>query len=399
MTTNEVHSKNFDELLKDRGITRRSFVHFCSAIAATLCLSEVFVPKIAEALEESVIGKPSGALTPVVWLELASCTGCTESFVQVDRPDVATVILELLTLNYSEALSAGAGYSLEKAKNETIQAGDYILIIEGALMEGWGGNALRIADEKGTDIVLHAAKNAKIIICTGSCAVDGGWQAAYSNPCGAIGVQAFLEKRKTAGDINRIPPLINLPGCPVNPENLVALIINLKIFNRLPELNDNNYPLIMFKNTVHNNCSRRGHYENSEFVHAFGSEEEVKGYCLYHMGCKGIQTNANCPGVLWNRGMNWCIEAGAPCIGCAQADPYHTNHTWVDINMPVRNKVKRVFGSNFAIDSKIFAGAATGVVAAALIVSGFRMKIPGQIKKKKETEAQCASDAHDLADH
>jgi len=97
--------------------------------------------------------------------------------------------------------------------------------------------------------------------------------------------------------------------------------------------------------------------------------------------------------------MNWCIEAGAPCIGCAQADPYHTNHTWVDINMPVRNKVKRVFGSNFAIDSKIFAGAATGVVAAALIVSGFRMKIPGQIKKKKETEAQCASDAHDLADH
>ncbi|MDR3052452.1 MAG: hydrogenase small subunit, partial [Coriobacteriales bacterium] len=270
MTTKETCVNRFDSLLEERGVTRRSFIGFCGAIAATLGLSQAMAPQIAEALEGSVIGKTEGKLLPVIWLELASCTGCTESFAQVDTPDVATVVLELLSVTYSETLSAGAGHSLEEAKAQTIEAGGYIMLAEGALMEGWDGNALRIADETGLDIVKHAASNALAVISAGSCAVDGGWQAAAPNPGGAIGIQAYLEKAKAAGEIDYdIPPIVNIPTCPSNPEHLVAVIVDALYFGLehvVGGLNAFGMPSLMFSQAIHDNCPRRGHFENGEFV-------------------------------------------------------------------------------------------------------------------------------------
>ena len=49
-------------------------------------------------------------------------------------------------------------------------------------------------------------------------------------------------------------------------------------------------PNDIFGQTIHDNCERRGHFENGEFVYEFGSEEEAEGYCLYPLGCRGPQT-------------------------------------------------------------------------------------------------------------
>ena len=104
MTTKETCKISFDELLEQRGVKRRDFLKLCAGIAATLGLSQTAIPRIAQALEESVIGVKSGALAPAIWLEFASCTGCTESLAQVDTPDIATIVLELISLNYAETL-------------------------------------------------------------------------------------------------------------------------------------------------------------------------------------------------------------------------------------------------------------------------------------------------------
>jgi len=385
MTKTQTDLPRFDELLGQRGVSRRRFLEFCGAVTVALGLSEALVPTVHEVIAEAVIGRATGNLAPVIWLELASCTGCTESFAQVDTPDVATVVLELISLNYSETLSAGAGFSLEAAKEETIKAGGYLVVIEGALMEAWDGNALRIANEKGIDIVKHVCANAKAVICAGSCAVDGGWQAAVPNPGGAIGIQNYLTREQAAGNFlyqgyGDLPPIINVPSCPSNPEHLVAVLVDALLIGKLPQLDSQNKPTVIFGQYVHDNCPRRGHFENGEFVYQFGSEEEKKGYCLYAMGCKGPQTKNNCPIVRWNRRVSWCVESGAPCIGCAVTNPLTTTRNWVDTNAPFFKRFRNINIGDLRIQPTTLAATAGGLVAVLLVFHGFGMKLSGRTK-------------------
>jgi len=348
------------DLLALRGVTRRDFMKFCGSIAATLGLSEMYVPQIAAAVEESA----AGGLKPTLWLNFGSCTGCTESLAQVDSPDVATVVLDLLSVNYSETLSWAAGHQAEAAKAATIEAGGYLLIVEGAVMTGEDGNTLRIAGRTGLDHLEEAAKNAEAIIAVGSCAVDGGWVKAAPNPAGGVGVKDVAAEMGF-GDV----PLINLPTCPVNPEWIIAVVVDYLLLDMVPELDDLGRPKLIFGSTIHDNCPRRGHFENNEFVEEFGSEEERLGYCLYKMGCKGPQTMTNCPIVRWNRRASWCVESGSPCIGCGTLD-------WVDNNAPFLSRMADVGG---LVDPETVGVVLGGAAAAGLLVHGIAQTATGRM--------------------
>ena len=389
MTTREATSAStFDGMLEARGVTRRTFLKFCGAIAGTIGLSEALAPDVAQAVETAATGK----LAPVVWLEQGSCTGCTESFAQSDTPDVGTIVLDLLSVNYSETLSAGAGWSLEEAKEDTIKAGGYILVVEGAIMEGWDGNALLIGEDsdgkrrKGTDIVAEAAANASAVLAIGSCAVDGGWTAAYPNPGGATGVQKLLTDRGIS------TPVINMPTCPVNPEWVVSVVVDDLLLGKLPECDAKGMPKLIFGESVHDNCNRRGHFENGEFVYKFGSEEEAKGYCLYPLGCKGPTTYVNCPIVRWNAGVSWCVEAGAPCAGCGCADPFKPNRNWVQLNTPFQKRHRVLRIGKRGIQPTTLAATIGGVIAVLLVAHGFGMKAVGRVPHGADFEKARAWD-------
>ena len=369
----EATATEFQQMLEARGVTRRSFMKLCGAVAAAAGLSELAAPKVAQALEQSVIGATKGNLYPVIWIEGASCTGCTESFAQVDTPDPATVVLEMLALNYSETLSAAAGYSMEEAKEQTINNCEYILVYEGAVLEGWGGQALRVADKPGTEHLIEAAKNAQAVVALGSCAVNGGWMGANPNSAGALGVQKFLEKNK----INT--PVINVPGCPANPEWLIAVLVDVLMIGKLPVLTKENKPKQIFGQYIHDNCERRGHFENGEFVYKFGSKEEAMGYCLYPLGCRGPQTNANCGVTLWNHRRSWCVKSGSPCIGCCEAAPNDPGHNWVEVNTPFYKRHRDLRIGGLVFQPTTVAVALTGLVAACLIIHGFGMKKAGRM--------------------
>lgn len=369
----EATISGFYEQLEARGVTRRDFMKLCGTIAAAVGISQVTPVDVAEAIESSATGSSKGNLYPVIWIEGASCTGCTESFASVDTPDAATVVLEMISLNYSETLSAGAGWSIEEAKDETIEEGDYILVYEGAVVEGWQGQALRVADKPGIDHLRHAAEHANAVVALGSCAVNGGWMAAHPNPATALGVQQYL----TEAGIKT--PVINIPGCPANPEWLTTILVEVIMLKpeKLP-LNDQNKPSGMFNQTIHDNCQRRGHFENGEFVYEFGSKEEALGYCLYPLGCRGPQTKANCGIVRWNRRRSWCVESGAPCIGCCESNPMNPGDNWVEVNTPFVKRHRDLRIGDFVFQPGTVALTITGIVAAALVIHGFGMKISGR---------------------
>src|SRR4051794_7537088 len=88
------------------GLSRRDFVKVCSAAAAAVGLPAWAGEKMAEKAAKGQ--KPS-----VVWLHFQECTGCTESLLRTSHPDVGSLILDLVSLDYHETLAAAAGQQLE----------------------------------------------------------------------------------------------------------------------------------------------------------------------------------------------------------------------------------------------------------------------------------------------
>jgi len=288
------------EELAVRGITRREFLKFCTIMAGVLALPVEQTAKIARALETA--RRPA-----VVWLEFQSCTGCTESLLRANRPTVAELVLDILSLNYSETIMAPAGHAAEQSLQDTIKEGGYLTIVEGAIPIADDGVYCCIGGRSALEILQEVAANTAAIITVGACAFYGGWPATTPNPTGAKGVK----------DIISGVPLVNLPGCPPNADNLTATVVHYLTFKKLPALDDLGRPLFAYGRRIHDNCERRGHFDAGEFVEAWGDEGHRKGWCLYRMGCKGPVAFQNCPSIRWNEGTSWPVGAGHGCIACA----------------------------------------------------------------------------------
>ena len=382
----------FYDVLGDRGVTRRDFLKFCGSIAAMLGLSETMVPTIAAAVE----GAAGSKLYPAIWMNGGACTGCTESVAQGTNPDVATIVLDILSMNHMETVMMATGHDAEKAMYETAEqyAGKFILIYEGSVMTGLEGNTLRIANEPSLKMLEEIGSKAAAVLAVGSCAVDGGWVRSVPSvkaknyptapDAWATGVSQYFAAKGIA------TPVVNLPTCPVNPEWVVAMVIDTVLLGGIDEngkvtqglvdkLDKFGRPKLIFGQTVHDNCPRRGHFENGEFVYQFGSAEEAKGYCLYPVGCKGPQTYTNCPIVRWNNQSSWCVESGAPCIGCG-------DWNWVDQNAPFLGRNRRIGLGTVNWDPAVVGAAAGAVVVGALAVHGVGMKAAGRIGDGPATE-------------
>jgi hydrogenase small subunit len=302
-------SNQFLEALEFRGVKRRDFLKYCGATAAVLGLTELYIPKIAAALEQAA-KRP-----PVVWLNFAADTGCTEAFIKATYPGPAEILLDIVSLDYNETIQAACGKQVDEILEESRKAGGYILIIEGGIPTKKGHGM--ISGKEMIDIFKEMAGPAVAILAVGSCATDGGVPAGNPNPSQIIGTGAAMKK------LGIDKPLVNLDLCPVNPEYLVGVIVNYLILGKLPELDSLGRPVMYYGQNIHDNCERRAHFDAGRFVEKFGTKEEGLQYCLYKMGCKGPMTNSLCPKIQYNGKISWCVKAGGPCIGCAERN-------WVD---------------------------------------------------------------------
>ena len=295
--------KEFYERLERKGISRRDFVKYCGVLTATMGLSSSFIPQVAE-----VFAAPKQR-QPVIWLHLGECTGCSEATLRSMYPWIDQLVLDILDIAYHETIMAASGHQAEDALHAAAKKykGNYICVVEGAIATKYNGAYGKIAGRTFMDIAKEIVPNAAATVCIGTCSSFGGIQAAKPNPGGYKSVSDALGVKT-----------VNIPGCPPNPINLVGTIVNFLLLGKLPALDDLGRPLFAYGKTIHDSCPRRSHYENGEFVTAFGSEEAKMGYCLFEMGCKGPDTYNNCAIAKFNDGTSWPIEAGHPCIGCSE---------------------------------------------------------------------------------
>jgi hydrogenase small subunit len=285
--------------LADRGISRRRFLGFASAMTALLALPQAMTPQIVRALETK--RKPI-----VVWLEFQDCAGNSESLLRSSHPTVADVVLDVVSWEYHETIMAAAGHQAE-ANLEAIRTGTdpYILMVEGSIPTAENGIYCTIGGKTAIQILQDMAANAALVIAVGACAWDGGFPRL--GPTGAVGV----------GDIIGNKPLVNLGGCPHNVANTAAVLVHYLTFGSAPALDQYKRPLFAYGHLIHDQCERRANFDAGRFVEQWGDEGHRNGWCLYKMGCKGPAATYNCPIVRWNDGTNWPIGAGHGCIACA----------------------------------------------------------------------------------
>jgi len=108
--------------------------------------------------------------------------------------------------------------------------------------------------------------------------------------------------------------VINVPGCPPHPDWMVGTLVHLILYG-LPKLDENRRPTLFYGSLLHENCPNYSFYIHQKFAKNLSEEG-----CLVKQGCKGPLTYADCPLRHWNGGVNWCIGASAPCIGCVQME-------------------------------------------------------------------------------
>ncbi|MBW2093807.1 MAG: hydrogenase small subunit [Deltaproteobacteria bacterium] len=298
-------AKDFYARLSEKGVSRRDFMKYCGMLTATMGLSASFIPKVAE-----VYAAPRQR-PPVIWLQFAECTGCSEALLRAMYPWIDELLLEIISVEYHETIMAGAGHQAEDTLKAAVKKyqGKFICVVEGAIATKYNGAYGKIAGHTFLELANEVCRKAGAVICMGTCSSYGGIQAAAPNPGGYKGV----------GDALGIKT-VNIPGCPPNPVNFVGTVVNYLLLGKLPALDDLGRPLFAYGKTIHDQCPRRSHYENDEFVTEFGSKEAEMGYCLYQMGCKGPDTYNNCPIAKFNDGTSFPIEAGHPCIGCSEPD-------------------------------------------------------------------------------
>ncbi len=244
----------------------------------------------------------------VIWLHFQECTGCSESLLRASHPKVAQLILDLISLDYHETLMAASGYQAEKSLHDAIAKGNYILVVEGSIPVKDNGIYCKIAGRTAMDIVKETSRKANAIVAIGSCASWGGVQSIGINPTGASGV----------ADVIKDKPVINLPGCPAQPDIFLSTVLYLLTFKKAPELDKQGRPLLGYGTTLHDHCERRSHFDNGRFVTKYGDYGHQHGWCLYLMGCKGPVTHASCNAQTFNDVGVWPVGTGHPCAGCTE---------------------------------------------------------------------------------
>ncbi len=287
--------------LVKRGMTRRSFLKFSSAMAAALALPVTYAPRIAEAVAKA-------DRLPVIWVRGQTCGGNTEGFLRASDPTISAMLLEALSVEYHESLLASSGADAEAVRKAAMERypNGYIAVIEGAIPEGANGAYCLVGGRPVKDVVTEVCAGALATIAVGSCAVDGGIASANGGLTDAKGIRGL------AGGA----PLIVLPGCPMNVVNLVSVIVHYMTFREWPPTDQIGRPLSAYGNLIHNQCERRPHFEFGEFALAWGDEGAQRGWCLYKLGCKGPEAMGNCPTARYGEGVSWNIRAGHGCVGC-----------------------------------------------------------------------------------
>ena len=204
----------FDALI-EHDISRRDFLKFCSAMAATLGLSAGLVPKIAAPWKQRET-HPRLARDAELYRQHR---GPAEGL----KAAGGNLLLDVISLDYHETIMAAAGAQAEKSLADVVknQKGKYFAVVEGSIPAKDGGIYCCIGGRTSLDIAREVCGNA-------------AGDHRHGHLC--LLSEAFLPPARiprAASSVKEAVPgisVVNLSGCPVNAENITATIVHYLTF-------------------------------------------------------------------------------------------------------------------------------------------------------------------------
>jgi len=246
--------------------------------------------------------------TRIVWIQAQSCTGDSVSLLNSVDPDPVDLLTRFISLVAHQTIGAAQGQTFMDALDKAREQGEYILVIEGSIPLDMP-EACVIGDSTVESLLVRLIPRAKAVVAVGTCAAFGGLPAAEGNQTGAGSVSQLMTR-------HQLPiqgRLINCPSCPTHPKCLIGTLayVAAKGYPQVdPELLT---PTTFYGHSTHDECPRYHYYERKIFAKYLGDQHG----CLFELGCLGPISYTECPHRQWNTGVNWCIRASAPCIGCS----------------------------------------------------------------------------------
>ena len=270
----------------------------------------------------------------VIWMTSGlGCDGDTVAMTAATRPSLEDLLTRALpgmpgVALYNPMLAVETGEDFMQAwyDAEAGKLDPFILVLEGAVPnESINGDghwaALGVDPASGQPITMNEwidrlAPKAAAVVAVGTCATYGGIPAMKNNPTGAMGLRDYLGWNWTS----RLGiPVVNLPGCPVQPDNatqtLLTLLLQLGQMAPMIDLDDQGRPRWLFDRTVHEGCNRAGSAEVGRLADSFTDGVD----CLVKLGCRGPVVKCNVPLRGWVNGMGGCPNVGGICIACTSA--------------------------------------------------------------------------------
>jgi hydrogenase small subunit len=187
-----------------------------------------------------------------------------------------------------------------------------------------------------TTWIDRLAPLAAVILAVGTCAAYGGIPAMRNNPTGAMGLRDYLGSNWVS---RTGQPIINLPGCPAQPDNITAALLGLVLClagaGPPPELDEQGRPVRLFERSVHESCNRAGLAADAKFASAHGDSR-----CLVKLGCSGLVAKCNVTQRGWINGIGGCPNVGGICIACCALAGRPGGRVWGECGPWVRTCVR-----------------------------------------------------------
>ncbi|MCX7781645.1 MAG: hydrogenase small subunit, partial [Negativicutes bacterium] len=274
---------------------KTDFIKLCQSfcMSDTYALSAKVIPETRKYMHQHGKGK-----MPVIWLETSDSGDNNIAFMNTTYPYLHQVFADMIDLLYSNTFMAAQGRDALDLLLDAIETyrGKFTLVVEGAVPTRDHGIYNVIAQTKrhritALEAVTRLGEAAKYVVAVGTCASFGGVSSAAPNITGSMGVGKVLNRE-----------VINVSGCPVNPDWFVGTLAHLIMYGR-PELDEFNRPKLFYGFTVHRHCQRRSYFDQKDFAEKLGDTE-----CMFSLGCTGPRTGSDCPYRQWINHVSWPVK-------------------------------------------------------------------------------------------